>query len=224
MSDARRAQDFVRLVAKLRFEDAFNPYSDKCPQFDRPDAAKIRRHNLQTVLEAALEQNVRSIWIARDLGYRGGRRTGLALTDEAHLPDHAKLFGTAPLSMSTHGQVIAERTATTIWQMLLKIGQPVFLWNIFPLHPHKPGNPMSNRCHSRAERLACRHILDQLMDLLEPDFVLAIGRDAQTALRELGINADPVRHPSYGGQAEFIQDVSFRYGIDLSFGQRSLPF
>lgn len=221
MSDAQQVRAFVRSVANLKFDHAFNPYSDNCPQIDRPDAAKIRSRNLQTVLEAALNNKVRSIWIARDLGYRGGRRTGLALTDEVHLSHHARLLGTRPLSRSTHGHIVAERTATTIWRMLLKIGEPVFLWNIFPLHPHEPGDPMSNRCHTKAERLACRHILDGLMNLLEPDFVLAIGRDAQTALSELGINAKPVRHPSYGGQAEFMKGVSLRYGIEVSPDQHS---
>jgi len=33
-----------------------------------------------------MELGSNTIWMGRDLGYRGGRRTGLALTDEAHLP------------------------------------------------------------------------------------------------------------------------------------------
>ena len=85
--------EFVTFVAELKFDDAFNPYSDTCADFDRPDAAAIRRGNLAKVLEAALATGVESIWIARDLGYRGGRRTGLALTDEAHLNAHARLLG-----------------------------------------------------------------------------------------------------------------------------------
>ena len=57
--------------------------------FDGPDAPAIRRSNLGLVLEAALAGGISSLWIARDLGHRGGRRTGLALTDEVHLPAHA---------------------------------------------------------------------------------------------------------------------------------------
>lgn len=222
MSGDLRVQRFVRDLVRLRFDDTFNPYSDNCPKIDRDDAAEIRCANLRMVLEAARNNKVRSIWIARDLGYRGGRRTGLALTDEVHLSHHARLLGTRPLSRATHGQMVAERTATTIWQMLVRIGKPVFLWNIFPLHPHEPGDPMSNRCHTKAERLACRHVLDCLMDLLEPEFVLAIGRDSQAALGELGIKAEPVRHPSYGGRTDFIQGVSHCYGLDVAVEQPSL--
>lgn len=224
MSDhPQNAEEFVELVAALRFDDAFNPYSDLCSDFDRPDAARIRRHNLITVLDAAIDRGVGSIWVARDLGYRGGRRTGLALTDEVHLSAHADLLGTPPLARSTNGPVMAERTATVIWQMLIAIRQPVFLWNVFPLHPHAAGDPMSNRCHTRGERLACRHIIVGLIHLLSPSRVLAIGRDAQLALDDLGIAAEKVRHPSYGGQAEFIAGVSTHYGLDAAGTHETSP-
>lgn len=207
------ASDFVALVADLRFDNAFNPYSDTCADFDRPDAAAIRRANLTAALEAALAKGVDSVWIARDLGYRGGRRTGLALTDEAHLDAHAILLGAKNFKRSTLGPVAAERTATVIWRMLMEIERPVFLWNVFPLHPHEPGHPMTNRSHTRSERYACRHVLVTLLDLLAPQSVLAIGRDAEIAMSDLGIAAKQVRHPSYGGQPEFIAGVSKHYGL-----------
>ena len=37
------------------------------------------------LLEGALACETNTIWIARDLGYRGGRRTGVPLTDETGL-------------------------------------------------------------------------------------------------------------------------------------------
>lgn len=209
------AHDFVALVADLKFDDAFNPYSDICSDFDRPDAAAIRRGNLVRALEAALTTGVESVWIARDLGYRGGRRTGLALTDEAHLNAHAALLGVDDLRRSTLGPAAAERTATVIWRMLTEIGKPIFLWNVFPLHPHERGRPMTNRSHTRFERRACRHVMVTLLDLLTPQSVLAIGRDAEAAMADLGIAAKQVRHPSYGGQPEFIAGVSEHYGLQV---------
>jgi len=207
------ALDFVQMLADLRFDNAFNPYTDTCLDFDRSDAPAIRRHNLVLVLEAALDRGVDTIWMARDLGYRGGRRTGLALTDEAHLDAHARLFGTRPLARSTNGPAVAERTATVIWRMLMSIRQPVFLWNVFPLHPHDARRPMSNRCHTRAERHACSHVMTTLLKLLEPKSILAIGRDAELALNDLGVTAGKVRHPSYGGQSEFMEGVRQHYGL-----------
>ena len=151
--------------------------------------------------------------IARDLGYRGGRRTGLALTDEMHLVDHAELLGASPLARATKGSAVAERTATTIWQVLKTLQRPIFLWNAFPFHPHERNDPMSNRCHTREERQACRHLLMWLLDSLQPRSVIAIGRDAQLALSDLEISARQIRHPSYGGQSDFIDGMYVHYGV-----------
>ena len=87
------AEGFVSRLADVELPNVFNPYQDVCRAHDEPDAPSKRRANLTTALAAALELDVRTIWIARDLGYRGGRRTGLALTDEAHLHEHARLLG-----------------------------------------------------------------------------------------------------------------------------------
>ena len=146
---------FVTQIESLRFKNAFNPYAEICDLCDRPNAAELRRQNLRKVLHAAVENGVESVWIARDLGYRGGRRTGLALTDEVHLQSHSKLLKSAPLHQATKGPAVGERTALIVWRMLNLINAPVFLWNIFPLHPHEPNEPLSNRTHNRAERSAC---------------------------------------------------------------------
>ncbi|NNU41030.1 uracil-DNA glycosylase [Rhizobium sophorae] len=205
--------EFVETLADLSFKDAFNPYSDACGDFDQDDAPAIRRMNLKLVLDAAIDRKVDSIWIARDLGYRGGRRTGLALTDEAHLTDHSVLYGDLPLVRATKGPALAERTASVIWQTLNRIQRPVFLWNVFPLHPHEHGDPQSNRCHTRGERNACRPLLSWLLDVLDPRVVVAVGRDAQLALADLGIDAMQVRHPSYGGQSDFISGIEGLYDL-----------
>jgi hypothetical protein len=214
MTASSRAVDaFITRLAAFQFDNVFNPYSDSCADYDEDDAPAIRRRNLRRVLNAALAIGVDSLWIARDLGYRGGRRTGLALTDELHLDAHANLFDLGPLARSTHGPIVGERTAKVIWQALGAVNRPVFLWNVFPLHPHERDEPLSNRCHSRTERQACRPLLIWLLDTLQPKSVLAIGRDAQLALADLGVTAHQVRHPSYGGQAEFLNGVYAHYGL-----------
>lgn len=213
------ADTFVNRIAALSFDCAFNPYAEACADHDRADAPAIRRRNLSLVLDAAISHGVDSLWVARDLGYRGGRRTGLALTDEVHLAAHAGLFGALPLARATTGPAVAERTATIIWQVLRSLDRPIFLWNVFPLHPHERGDPMSNRCHTRAERQECRPILMWLLDTLQPKTVVAIGRDAQLALAELDIEANKVRHPSYGGQSEFVAGTHALYGRTPRFAE-----
>jgi uracil-DNA glycosylase len=206
-------KSFVSALAAADLPSVFNPWRDQCSIHDRRDAAARRRANLESVIAAALDARVETIWIARDLGYRGGRRTGVPLTDEVHLSHAAALMGGIVLERATEGPVIAERTAAIVWQVLSRIGQPVMLWNVFPFHPHEVDDPMSNRCHTRAEREATWPLLQALVTMLRPKRIVAIGRDAHLALDGIEIPTIAIRHPSYGGQREFIDGMFNLYGI-----------
>ena len=205
---------FVTALSEAQLPSVFNPWSDTCSLHDRYDAAERRRDNLERMLGAAIDGRVETIWIARDLGYRGGRRTGVPLTDEVHLQDAAALMGGIELARATQGPIVAERTAAIIWRVLAGIAQPVMLWNVFPFHPHEASSQLSNRCHTRAERAATWPLLQALIEMLNPRQIIAIGRDAQLALSELGIPTEGVRHPSYGGQREFIDGMNALYGVE----------
>jgi uracil-DNA glycosylase len=206
--------DFVAALANVRLPAVFNPYADCCKVHDRADAARLRKRNLEAFLQAALASRIATIWVARDLGYRGGRRTGVPLTDEVHLDFVGRLLGGTQLQRATRGPVVAERTAAIVWKVLVRIGQPVLLWNVFPFHPHEPNDPFSNRCHTSAERQISLPLLEALIEMFQPQRLVAIGRDAQIALKNIGIPVTTVRHPSYGGQSEFIAGLYQLYGID----------
>lgn len=206
-------RSFADALAETSLRSVFNPYSDHCSLHDREDGARVRKRNLVQCLEAAIEARVDTIWIARDLGYRGGRRTGVPLTDEVHLTSAGSLLGGIDLQRATHGPAVAERTAAVVWRVLSRVGAPVVLWNVFPLHPHETDDPLSNRCHSRVEREATWPFLTALIAMIAPRRIVAIGRDAGLALAGIDIPVMMVRHPSYGGQAEFIAGVQAIYGL-----------
>lgn len=204
---------FMSELQSFSSDNVFNPYSDTCPLSDRPDAAKTRRHNLENLIEGVAASGVDTIWVARDLGYRGGRRTGVPLTDEIHLGLAEYLLKTNVLKRATSGEAVKERTASVIWKVLNAIKQPVMLWNVFPFHPYEASNPMSNRCHTTKERELTLPFLWTLIDLLQPKQIVAIGRDAQAALSDSPIPVVDVRHPSYGGQREFEEKLLHFYGV-----------
>ena len=207
--------DFANAVQSLNFTNVFNPYTDECFIFDKKDAPQYRLEILRKIMTAAAEQDIDSIWIGRDLGYRGGRRTGLALTDDRHVEEHAKRWGVYA-SYITKGGMLSELTATVIWNILNDIKGNVFLWNVFPLHPHEPGNPFSNRPHNKEEHRAGEGILDQLIKLLNPKRLIAIGNDAdETAKRFRGQRqVYKVRHPSHGGQDKFQSQMKDLYSLN----------
>ena len=211
------AESFVNELAELTFENTFNPYSERCEVYDYFDAPKKRRALLREMLTAANQVDVDAIWIGRDLGYRGGRRTGLALTDDVNLHHHAKRWD-VECDQMTKGNAVPERTAAVIWSVLAQITSPIFLWNVFPLHPFEAGSPFSNRAHNSKERKAGEELLAMLIDLIKPKRLIAIGNDAESAARNFGDQYEiiKVRHPSYGGQNIFLKQIQSLYGIDAA--------
>ncbi len=203
---------FVSELKAVDFPDTFNPYSSRCPVYDRAEAPKERSLTLTLMLQAAEKVEIDSVWIGRDLGYRGGRRTGLALTDDLHMHKHAERWG-IEVARPTNGTPVAERTAAVIWGILDTISAPVFLWNVFPLHPHEPADPFTNRAHNSKERDAGEAVLCELLAILCPKRVIAVGNDASKSAQRIGCGAEvvPVRHPSYGGQNDFLRQIRSLY-------------
>ncbi len=190
---------------------------------DVDDAPNRRAKALLGMLEAAVGEEIDALWIGRDLGYRGGRRTGLALTDDVHLDIHATRWN-IPVERATAGSMVAERTAAVIWSILASVTAHVFLWNVFPLHPHEPDQPFTNRMHSPSERAVGEEVLTELIAMLHPRRLVAIGNDAaKSALKIAGVgHVIQVRHPSYGGQGEFVRQVRCVYDIKVGTKQLAL--
>ena len=206
------AEEFVGRLAELRFEDAFNPYADVCPVYDLQDAPALRRAALAAIIDRAQERGVDSLWVGLAPGRLGARRTGLAFTDDCALQAHGERWG-VDIERPTTGPEIRERTAQAVWEELRRIDEGVFLWNVFPLHPHQPDNPSRNRNLRRQERLAGCELLAKLIDALDPQCLVAVGNEAEKAVLQAGGNRtyDKVRHPSYGGKTEFSEAIRRLY-------------
>jgi hypothetical protein len=209
------AQKFVEELSSISLPNVFNPYSDRCALFDLPKAAKVRRKNLASYLSAIEQSGSDVIWMGRDLGYRGGRRTGLALTDELHLKDMEQCYPGSELSKATTGPEVAERTATEIWAAIRSIPLPPLLWNVFPFHPHEADQPLTNRKFSARELSVVDELNRILISWLGISKIVGIGQDAAKYAANFGITVECIRHPSYGGTKDFRAGIERMYGVEL---------
>ncbi len=163
-----RPSSLVQYLAATRIGATFNQYSD--PRL----CARLVAY-LETRRDAPV------LLVGEAAGYRGARVSGLPFTSER------QLTGTGP----------AEATATIVHRVLDELGvaDQVLLWNVVPTHPHRAGEPRSNRRPTRAEVEAG---LTFARELARGRRTICVGRLAEAAL-----GGPTVRHPSHGGARSF---------------------
>ena len=161
--------ELVRRLAAARIGGTFNQYG----------GSPLRRRRLAEYLDARWDAPF--LLVGEAAGYRGARVSGLPFTSER------QLTGSGP----------AEATATIVHRVLaeLGLGESLLLWNVVPTHPHRPGEPRSNRRPTRAEGEVSLPFLGALAASRR---LVAVGRLAAAVL-----DAPYVRHPSHGGARKF---------------------
>ena len=208
-----KIESFLEELAAFKSLRVFNPWATNCEHADVENSFYVRRNNLRSVMNACTNADAVDVWVGRDLGWRGGRRTGVALVDELTLSKYAKSIGASGISKATAGPVMKERTAAEIHLAQTRVSKKVFYWNVFPFHPHCADSPQSNRSHTRTERDKGLSFLEKVLEILPVERVIAIGNDASRAMRSINVACSSVRHPSYGGQRQFHRQLDAHYGI-----------
>jgi uracil-DNA glycosylase len=168
---------FVNALARARIGRTHNQYA----------RSEVRRERLARYLASRVQARV--MLVGEAAGYRGARISGVPFTSER------QLSGTGP----------AEATATVVHSVLQELGleEEVLLWNLVPTHPHRTGEPQSNRPPTIGEIHAARPFLDALAGSgASNKLLLAVGRLAR---RELG--GPYIRHPSHGGATAFRESL-----------------
>lgn len=200
-------QAFLETLSRAVPSGIFNPWRDRDASTDlQRDAAAHRSRRLQAHLAGEIDY----VLVGEAAGYQGCKVSGIPFTSERLL-----LEGQIPRVAWTGGRLTSrtrpwsEPSATTVWKTLHATGiaTRTALWNAYPWHPHKPGNVHTNRTPLRSERLAGVPVLEAFLNLFPSARVFAVGRNAQSSLSELGIDATPLRHPSMGGAAEFAHQL-----------------
>ncbi len=198
MSTASQALEAIAsaLFEQPPQENAFNPYVDHNRDVDREDAVEVRRANLVSYLEACASRP-RLFLLAEAPGPWGCRFSGVPVTSEVQLldPEFPIQGRQSSLRATPHG----EYSATIFWKLMADVFPDCVVWNACPLHPYKPGQPFTIRAPRVSELRRYAPLTAELIGIFQPERVLAVGRKAERTLRDVGIPATYVRHPSQGG-------------------------
>ena len=179
---------------------AFNFYRQAGPGSDRPNAAFVRQTNLHNYLDS-FPGPPKVILLGEAPGWRGCRFSGVPFTSEDLLVNGSLPFTGQPSSASPACH--KEASATVVWQTMQPYFPHFFTWNCIPLHLHQPGKPLSNRSPSRHEIAQYLEVTREVIQLLAPERIIAVGRSAAAALHWMDIAHAAVRHPSHGGATLF---------------------
>lgn len=187
---AARVDALIRAVADSDIGATFNQF--RCSDGDDrgPEAPAIRRDNLRAYLGARLHAPV--LFIAEAGGWRGARYSGLSLYSE-------RQFGADEPGLrcsSCHPGGWSEPSATVVQSAIAPWKFDVALWNLVPTHPRRGDDPHTNRTPTRTETRAGEPFMREVIDILQPRYLGAIG---QQAARALGHDVPAIRHPSHGG-------------------------
>jgi hypothetical protein len=186
-------------LAVARIGATFNQYRDATAD-DLRGAPGIRLANLGRYLAERAGAPVLALGEAA--GYQGMRWSGIAFTSERDL----ERFG-PPYAVTCARRRWSEPSGTIVHRVLRELDAEhrVILWNTVPTHPHRPGQPLSNRRPSVAEIAAGAVFVERALELLSPRVVVAVGRVAESVL---GDRAVYVRHPANGGGSAFARGMA----------------
>ncbi len=207
--------DLLRLLeekvfsASVKGDILFNQYNDRSPEIDLPNADEIRRENLKNYL-LSFPRRPSVILIGEAPGWRGCRFSGVPFTSEFQLCDYSPPF--MGNQSSNNNSPYKENTATIFWKYMRNYHPKFFTWNCLPFHPHKPDDLLSNRTPSREEIDAHLTLLSDIVTLLKPSQIIAVGKSAEHALKKIEIPCKYVRHPSRGGANEFRASMEQFFG------------
>ena len=195
-------------LCTFRSRYVFNPWVQRDPldlsesmaPAELGPAGRLARLKAHFAISPAL------VLIGEAAGYQGCHFSGIPFTNEKLLTEGQIPRIPAAPRLTSRLRPWCEPSATIVWGALRTLGlaERTILWNAFAWHPYKPGCSYSNRAPTRAELESGREVLDGVLAAFRRAAIVAVGKVAEHALRQLGRKVQAtLRHPSMGGAQEF---------------------
>ena len=199
-----QVEALLQKLLAVHLPDVFNPWTDVDPMdvsIGAP-AARLERLRAHFAVRPAV------VLCGEAPGFQGCRVSGIPFTSEALLCEGAIPRCETSARLTTKPRPWSEPSARIVWKALYEFGiaERTVLWNTFAFHPHRPGEPYTNRTPRPDEIEAGIEILRAVLGHFEAQgaAVVAVGRVAERTLQRLGITVRAqVQHPAYGGAPKF---------------------
>lgn len=195
--------EFIHDIAKHPLTpNVKNPWDYSCPENE------IRRKNLLGYFKKMYTLKPTILLVGEAPGYRGCGRVGMPFSSEKLVLSHPFFADKETFDIENKDTPIAEASASIVWKTFDSLDFYPLMWATYPYHPHKPGNEQTNRTPRPEEIRVGKQFITRLIDIYSIEQVVAVGRLAEGTLKELGIEAPAVRHPSHGGATLFAQGLA----------------
>lgn len=210
---------WYELLKSYRRQDVFNPWGESDPAMDLYRSShemRLRR------LIAHFDCKPRYLLIGEAPGYQGCRWSGVPFTSErlvisGEIPRISQVIIPGP-RLTQRQTSWAEPSATIVWKTLhtLGIAEQTVLWNAFPWHPHRTGEPYSNRTPTDAEMFGVFDasfstallLLNDLIRSFPSAVIVSIGNlSARACSIVTHRHVHRVRHPANGGAKKFREQL-----------------
>ena len=214
---------FLQLVhARPSTDTVFNPWRDTDPLNDI--SAQSPEHRLSHLTRYMTERldTAKLLVVAEAPGFRGGKAGGCAMTSERDLLASGEIgsqffqgekYRTSKSVLSNgknNPDGCIEPTASIVWKTMMGLcgSHDFVLWNSFAWHPHKLGEPLTNRTPTDDELDSGMETLRAFLSVFPDRQIVSVGRKCEMALAALNVPSIAVRHPANGGATKFKEGMT----------------
>lgn len=160
--------------------------------------------NLKKYLTYYMHNPPKYILIGEAPGYKGCAKSGIPFTSQ-YIISNVDFFKS---NFQLLGGEDKERTSTIMWNFFKSVQVYPLLWNAFPFHPHNINSKKYNRKPNMVELKEGLEYINILKGIFPSSELIAVGNVANESLQSLGLKFNKVRHPSFGGAAQFKEQMS----------------
>lgn len=214
-------QDFISDLKSYQGKDSFNPWADYQEGLDfSPHAPDIRCENLARYLK--MRPSPRFILVGEALSFQGGRFSGIAMTSERQLLSDTGSFifegikqrTSHPTATSKHTvseKGFSENTGSIVWKTMASLipAMDWMTWNIFPFHPYRVGEFLTNRLPREDEtQMGLDFFKKHFMQFFPETTLVSVGKTSFHTLSTANFCPFLVRHPANGGAGLFLNQIT----------------